>query len=145
MAEKTFLFGMNAKLYQGEEGDLLANLDEVSNVKDVTVTLEASEADVTTRGNQGWRATAATLRGCTVEFEMLWKPSDACFAAIRTAFLTAGLVRLAALTGDRDTADSEGPMGDFAITGFTRSEPLEEGVSVSVTAKLSVFAEWVTV
>ena len=140
-----FLLGMNAKIYQGAAGGALASLTEMGNVRDVTLNLEAGEADVTTRGNQGWRATAPTLRECTAEFEMLWKPGDAGFDAIKTAYLTAGTLRLAVLTGESTVSGSEGPLGDFSITNFTRSEPLEEGVTVSVTAKLAVFAEWVEV
>ena len=151
MPTQTFLLGMNAKIYRGAEGAILADLTEMGNVKDVTVTMEAGEADVTTRANSGWRATAPTLRECTVEFEMLWKPSDEAFAAIYAAFLTGGLVRLAPLTGAKSAdgvaqvAGSDGIWGDFAITNCTRNEPLEEGVTVSVTAKLAVFDSWVEV
>ena len=140
-----FLLGMNAKIYQGPTGTDLATLTEMSNVKDVTLSLEAGEADVTTRANQGWRATAPTLRECTAEFEMLWKPGDTGFDAVKTAFLTAGTIRLAVLTGARDASGVEGPLGDFSITNFSRNEPLEEGVTVSVTAKLAVFDQWVEV
>ena len=142
---QSFILGMNAKIYQGTAGGLLTALTEMDNVKDVTLTLEAGEADVTTRANQGWRATAPTLRECTAEFEMLWKPGDTGFDAVKTAFLTAGNIRLAVLTGANDATGSEGPLGDFAITNFSRSEPLEEGVTVSVTAKLAVFDQWVEV
>jgi len=147
---QTFLLGMNAKIYQGTAGESLQNLSEVDNVKDVSLNLEAGEADVTTRGNSGWRATAPTLRECTAEFEMLWKPGDTAFEAIKTAFLTAGTLRLAVLTGAKSAdgidpvTGSEGPLGDFSITNFSRNEPLEEGVTVSVTAKLAVFDEWIT-
>ena len=140
-----FLLGMNAKIYQGAAGGDLASLAEMANVKDVTLSLEAGEADVTTRANQGWRATAPTLRECTAEFEMLWKPGDAGFDAVKTAFLSAGTIRLAVLTGDRAASGVEGPLGDFSITNFSRSEPLEEGVTVSVTAKLATFDSWVEV
>ena len=140
-----FVLGMNAKIYQGTAGAELAALTEMANVKDVTLNLESGEADVTTRANQGWRATAPTLRECTAEFEMLWKPGDAGFDAVKTAFLTSGSIRLAVLTGDRAASGTEGPLGDFSITNFSRNEPLEEGVTVSVTAKLAVFAEWVEV
>jgi hypothetical protein len=136
---------MNAKIYQGAAETALASLTEMSNVRDVTLTLEAGEADVTTRANQGWRATAATLRECTVEFEMLWLPSDAGFQAIRDAYLNSTKVCLAVLTGANDAAGSEGPHGDFAISSFSRKEPLEEGVSVSVTAKLAKYTAWVEV
>ena len=100
---------------------------------------EAGEADVTTRANLGWRATAPTLRECTAEFEMVWDPTDAGFTAIKTAFLTAGMIALKIL----DKAGGQGPDGDFAITSFSRNEALEEAITVSVTAKLAVFRSWV--
>ncbi len=141
----TFVLGMNAKVYQGAAGVDLASQNEITNVKDVTLNLEAGEADVTTRANGGWRGTAATLRDCTVEFEMLYEPGNTQYEAMKTAFLSSGTVALAALTGEKATSGSEGPRGDFSITNFSRSEPLEEGVMVSVTAKLAKFEEWVEV
>jgi len=131
-----FILGMNAKIYHGTAGTTAST--ELTNVKDVTLNLEAGEADVTTRGNQGWRATAPTLRECTAEFEMQWKPGDTGFEAVKTAFLTAGTISLLVLTEE----DGEGPDGDFSITSFSRSEPLEESITVSVTAKLAVFRTW---
>jgi len=142
---QTFLLGMNAKIYQGPEGSALGALTEADNVKDVTLTLEAGEADVTTRANQGWRATAPALRDCSAEFEMLWKPGDPAFEAIKTAYLSSTPLRLAVLTGEAATSGTEGPLGDFSITNFSRNEPLEEAVMVSVTAKLAEFEEWVEV
>ena len=35
--------------------------------------------------------------------------------------------------------------GSFSITSFSRNEALEEAITVSVTAKLAVFDEWVEV
>ena len=141
----TFVLGKDAKVYQGAAGGDLATLAEMSNVKDVTLNLEAGEADITTRANGGWKATAASLRECSVEFEMVWKPGDAGFDAIKTAFLAGELVELAVLDGAKDAAGSQGPKGSFSVTGFSRSEPLEEAITVKVTAKLSVFDEWVVV
>ena len=142
-----FLLGMNAKIYQGaaaaDPATLSpATLTEMGNVKDVTLSLEAGEADITTRANSGWRATAPTLRECSCEFEMVWKPGDAGFEAIKTAFLSAGTVALAVLTGAHDETGAEGPVGNWSITNFSRSEALEEAVTVSVTAKLAAFGQW---
>ena len=142
MSAKTFLLGMNAKAYQGAAGAALSALLAMDNVKDVSLNLEAGEADVTTRANNGWRANAATLRECTAEFEMLWKPGDLVFQAVKKAYLTSGTIRMAFLTGAIDGEDAEGPVGDFSIPKFSRNEPLEEGVSVPVTAKLAVFDKW---
>lgn len=140
----TFQLGKDAKIYYGAEGDPLTGLTEMGNVTNVSLTLEASEADVTTRANSGWRATVATLKSCSVEFEMQFKPSDAGFTAIQTAFMNSGLIRLAPLTGDKSVAGNEGPMGDFSVTNFSRDEALEEAIKYKVTAKLAVYDSWVT-
>ncbi|MEW6198051.1 MAG: phage tail tube protein [Planctomycetota bacterium] len=132
-----FALGMNAKLYYGTAGGPAST--EMTNVRNVTLNLEAGEADVTTRANTGWRATAPTLRECSVEFEMVWDPADAGFTAIKNAYLTAGLIALKVL----DKEGGQGPDGDFSITSFSRSEELEEAITVSVTAKLAVFRNWV--
>jgi len=133
-----FILGMNAKIYYGTAGSTASS--ELSNVRDVTVTLEAGEADVTTRANDGWRATAPTLKECTVEFEMVWKTTDAGFTAIKNAFLNNTTIALLVLS----ESGGEGMDGDFSITNFSRNEPLEEAITVSVTAKLATFREWTT-
>jgi len=66
-----YVMGMNAKLYYGAAAAALGAMTELSNVKDLTVTLDAGEADITTRANSGWRATAATLREATVTWDMV--------------------------------------------------------------------------
>ena len=137
-----FILGMKAKLYHGAADAALTAMTEVSNVKDLTLTMEAGEADVSTRANQGWRATAPTLRECTCEFDMVWKAGDTAFEAIKTAFLNATTVGLAILTDDKATAGAEGPRGNFSITGFTRNESLEEAIVVNVTAKMAKFLAW---
>jgi hypothetical protein len=137
---------MDAKTYyHATGGTALASLTELTNIKDLTLSLEAGEADVTTRANSGWKATGATLKEASVEFEMVWLPSDAGFAAIRDAFLNSTVIALAVLDDDRDTVGSEGLRGDFSVTGFSRNEALEEAITVSVTLKLAVFTEWVEV
>jgi len=124
-----YRLGLEGKLYYGDAGSLASN--ELKNAKDVTLNLEAAEADVTTRGNNGWRATVAALKDASVEWEMVWDTEDAGFVAIKNAYFAGGPIALAILDG----ADGEGLDADFAITSFSRSEPLEEGMSVSVTAK----------
>ena len=139
----TYVLGMNAGLYQGAAGATdPATMTEVDNVRDVTLNLEAGEADLTPRGHSGWRATAPTLRECTVEFQMVWRPGDTVFDAIKTAFLAAGTVTLAVLDQKATVSGAQGPLGDFAITNFSRNESLEEAIVADVTAKLARFEEW---
>ena len=110
-----------------------ATWTELKNVKDLTLNLEAGEADVTTRANSGWRATVATLKEASVEFEMVWDTGDAGFAAIKNAFFNNDPIGLQIL----DAAAGQGLQADFSITNFSRSEALEEAITVSVTAKVT--------
>ncbi len=139
----TYVLGMNAGLYQGVAGATTpGSMTEVDNVRDVTLSMEAGEADITTRGNSGWRATAPTLRECSVEFQMVWKPGDSVFDAIKSAFLSAETVALAVLDQKVAVSGAQGPLGDFSITNFSRNEALEEAIVADVTAKLAKFVEW---
>ena len=141
-----FLLGMNAVLYYdtniGTAAVGVSAMTTLTNIRDNSLTLDAGEADVTTRGNSGWRATAATLREATADFEMLWLTGDAGFEAFRDAYLANGEIHLAILDQVYTTTGAQGLKGDFTVTSFTRSEPLEEAETVSVTVKLSSFSEW---
>jgi len=105
----------------------------LGNTRDVTLNLEAGEADVTTRANSGWRATVATLKEASVEFEMVWDTGDVGFTAIKNAFFNTDPIGLRIL----DAAAGQGLQGDFSITNFSRSEALEEAITVTVTAKVT--------
>ena len=140
--------GMEAKLYRNTGTYAAPTWVEMLNVKDLTLNLEASEADVTTRGNAGWRATIAALKDGSIEFEMVWDTSDADFTAIKDAFFGNTSVEFAVMDGDITTTGSQGLRAEMSITNFSRSEPLEEAIGVSVTAKPTYATDapsWMTV
>ena len=121
--------GMTCKAYYGVAGSIAANL--MPNVTDVTINLSTDEADATTRGNNGWKATVGTLKEGSIDFTMIWDTDESGFTAIKNAWLDSEAVALAFL----DEENGEGLDADFSITNFTRNEPLKEVVTVSVTAK----------
>ena len=123
------ILGMNAVMKYGTAGTR-AN-STLSNVRNVTLNMETGESDVTTRANGGWRATVSTLKDASVEFEMVWEPTDAGFTAIKNAFFNNSAVALLVLS----SSAGEGLDADFMITSFSREEQLEEAIMVSVTAK----------
>lgn len=133
------VLGLSAKLYRGTAGQKAATL--VTNVKDVTLNLESGEADVTTRATQGWKASAATLKEASLEFTILYDTSDADFTAFQTAYFSNTPIALfisdgaTTGTGTSTTSSEHGLDADFSITGFTLEQPLEEAVSVKITAK----------
>lgn len=127
--------GLDAKLYRNT-GTIGSNIwSEVSNVRDVTLNLETGEADVTTRGNDGWRATVGTLKDAGIEFEMVWDTEDANFTAFKDAFFDGTPIELLVADGSMDEAGAQGLRAVCRIITFTRSEALEEAITVSVTAK----------
>lgn len=129
--------GMEAVLnYKTGGQDGAGSWVELANVRDVTLMLEAGEADVTTRANSGWRAVVATLKEASVEFEMVWDTADAGFGAVKDAYLNNAPIGMQILDGSSSGA-GEGLQADFMITSFSRSESLEEAITVSVTAKVT--------
>ena len=122
------VLGLNAKLLRGTAGSTAAT--EVKNVKDLTLNLESGEADVTTRATGGWRASAAPLKEASLEFGILYDTEDADFQAFQEAYFGNTPLSLFITDGSGGGLDA-----DWSITGFTVEQPLEEAVSVSVTAK----------
>jgi hypothetical protein len=148
------VLGMNAKIYYGDAeigtpvddaAVLAVNWTVMGNARDVTLDLSTAEADITARDNDGWRATVATLKEGSVEFEMRWDPTNAGFTAIKTAYFTNVLISLLVLDGADDVAGNQGLAANFSITDFSRTEPLEDAIGVSVTAKPTSAQYWYTV
>ena len=122
------IFGLNCVLYRGEAGQTAST--EMTNVKDVEMNLTTGEADITTRAANGWRSYAATLKEASLTFQMNYESDDVDLKAIQTAFMNNSAI--AFLVGDDK---GNGLDADFVITEFNIPQPLEEAVTVSVTAK----------
>ena len=122
------ILGLNCVLYRGTAGQTATT--EMTNVKDVELNLTTGEADITTRAANGWRAYAATLKEASLTFQMNYESDDVDLKAIQTAFMNNSAI--AFLVGDDK---GNGLDADFVITEFNIPQPLEEAVTVSVTAK----------
>ena len=122
------VLGLDAKLMRGTAGATAAT--EVKNVKDLTLNLESGDADVTTRATKGWKASVATLKEASLEFNMLYDTEDADFTAFQTAYFSNTPLALFVTDGNGSGLDA-----DWSITGFSMEQNLEEAVTVSVTAK----------
>lgn len=125
------VLGLNAKLLRGAAGTQGAT--EMKNVKDLTLSIESGDADVTTRAAKGWRASVATLKEATLEFEMNYDTEDEDFGAVQDAFFNNTPLAFFVSDGAGNGLDA-----DWVITGFNVEQPLEEATTVSVTAKPTV-------
>ena len=122
--------GLDAKLFRGTAGTQ-GNI-EVTNVKDVSLSLESGEADVTTRKAKGWKLSVATLKEASLEITILYDTEDEDFIAFKEAYVSNTPISLFVTDGD---TTAHGLDADFSVTGFTVDQPLEEAVTVKVTAK----------
>ena len=142
-----YILGMDAKLYYGStvlvsSDASLGDWTEFDILTDVTLNLSTGESDITTRANSGWRATAPTLKDGSIDFEIVYKADDAGFEKIETAWDTNAEIAIAAMDGDITDAGSRGLTGNFTVTNFTRTEPLEEAIKYAVTLKPSSYTDW---
>lgn len=119
-----------------------ATLTELTQVRDVTLNLTKATADVSTRGNNGWRATAATLKEASVDFEIVAKAGDAGVEAIRNAFMNNTEIPLVFVDDAIAIEDAEGPAGNWEVSQFNRTEALEDAVKYQVTVTFSSFQQW---
>lgn len=135
-----FVLGKDCKLYRNTGTYATPTWNIIDSAADVTLELETAEADVTTRGNNGWRANVATLKDASIQFEMVWDPAADDNTALVNAFLNNSVIELLVLDGPVSTNGSQGLRASCMITGFSRSEPLEEAVKTQVTAKPTLAA-----
>ena len=144
-----FTLGMNAKLYRaaalfnGVTDSVVdaATLTEMTNVRDLSISGSTGEADVTVRGNLGWRQTASTLRSLEIQMDMVHDEADSDYLAIIDAWLNNTEIALVALNGGTG-ANSDGPASNWMVTQVDRDESLEEALKVSVTLKASSYTQW---
>ena len=132
------VLGLDAKLWIAEpiaDGSA-GSYSEVTNVRNVSLSLETAEADVTTRSNNGWRATTPTLKDASVEFEMIYDTDDTVgFAKVQAAFLNDTDLWVKVLDGGANDTAGDGLVAKCRVTNFSINQSLEEAVTASVSLK----------
>lgn len=125
--------GFEGKLYRA----LASAWSEVTNVKDLSLSIEKGEADVTTRANAGWKATIGALKDASIEFDMVYDTADSAQTAFRNAFLNNSTMTMLIMDGDYNAAAaaSQGLQCVVHVTKFELPQNLEEAMMVKVAIK----------
>lgn len=100
-------------------------------VRDLTVDLTATEVDDTARDCQGWESARAGLRKLAVNFDMLVVQGDSVHSSLKTAFANGTKLASVNVKDKYNNAIT----ADMYCTRFTRNEPLDGVVTVSVTLR----------
>jgi MinD superfamily P-loop ATPase len=108
-----------------------STFQEVTTVRNVTMTIEDAEADATTRGNMGWRVMLQTLRSLSVEVETVWDVESQQLMKLVKAHRDRNPVRVRVL----DASAGAGVEFVAVVTSVRRQEPLEDVVTATITLK----------
>lgn len=127
--------GLDAVLYRNTATYATPTWSEITNARDVTLNLEAGEADASRRGGGGWEEVLKALKSGSIEFELLYDNADAEFIAIRDAFFNDTSLDMLALDGDVATSGSQGLRVVCQVMNFSRNEPLTDALTVNVSVK----------
>lgn len=127
------VLGLNCRLFIQSDGVAGSNgWTEMTNVRDLAVNLDSERADVTTRGNNGFRAEIGTLKNGSITFDAVFDTADAVFTALQAAFFANSLVGVRALTGDPAAQATQGLVADMAVVNFSQTQNLADAVTVSI-------------
>lgn len=102
----------------------------IAYAQDVELSMSASEIDITTRNDSGWKKFLQGLKEWGATVDHLWIPTDAGLQAIRDAYVD-GSELLATFYDD----SGKGFSGQVLVTGMTFPQPLDDGVDLNVTLK----------
>lgn len=125
----------NAKFYRNTGSYGTPTWDLINNVKDLTLSLDKDEVDITTRGSGGFKEFIDGMIDASIDFGMVWDTEDTDFAAIRTAFFAKTAVEFLILDGLVATTGSQGLRVTCMVKSFTRNENLGEALMADVTLR----------
>jgi predicted secreted protein len=137
---QTYLLGRDAKLYVGAPGSTPTT--EIKDVKDLTVTLNQAEIDVTTRKAKGWKVFAGGLREVEVSFGLLVPKASAEGKLFLNAYKGAENGTAAYLAMKIIDTDEDGIFSfdaDWLITECSEDQNLEDAIKFSVKAKPTIY------
>ncbi len=126
--------GKDFKLYRNSDDpyDNSPTWTLVDNVRDLTRNLEKALADASIRGST-FRQQVGTLKDLSLDFQMVYDPSDTDLVAYENAFYDDSNIETLILDGPIGTAGSKGIRFMAQITKFTVNEALEDVGLVDVT------------
>lgn len=132
------LIGANASLYYAGTDGAWSRVD---NVRDLNVTIEAPTYDETPADTTGRRANGSGPLEAAITWGMVWDASDPALQFILAAFLAGDRVDLFAIDGG-DISEAEasgaGMWLPCEILAFTPSQPIDDIISVAITAKPTI-------
>jgi hypothetical protein len=147
MASVVIKLGKDAVILRNTNTYASPSWTAITNVTDVTLTMEKSEEDVSTRGSGGWDLSVFPSKSASVEFQMNHDPADTDWIALHASFISDTAIELLVLNGPNSTG-SQGLRATMQVGKFNKGQPLKGAQRDDVMAKPTVSANapaWVTI
>lgn len=117
--------GHEYKLYIGADGGAIGTAATLfGEIRDVTVQMDATEVDATTRANDGWRDIQPGLKTWGMEFDLVIKGGDTTRETIEGFFDSAAKFPIKVLDG----AGGEGFQALASVGNWGEDQPLDDVV-----------------
>lgn len=130
-----FVLGIDCKLYRNAGSYASPTWTVMNEVKDCRLAINVGEADVTTRGGNGWEQIAPVMKSASIEFGLLNVPGSANVTALINALIGLSSIELLCLDGAYNVAGSRGLRALCGIFSTTRNEELRNATQFEMSAK----------
>ena len=117
--------GCAAKAYYNTGTNAIPVWVEIPMAKDVTINIESSDLDSTSRESLCFKMSAQGLKTVSVDMQLLYQPGTAAFDALRAAYFADTAQEYAFMDGDVATSGSEGIRLFGEIFSFGQEQGLD--------------------
>lgn len=118
----------------GFQGGLYTNTGtpvKIAQVREATLSIEASEIETTSFDSNGWVENIPGLKSWSVDAEALFDPADATHTDLYEALVNGEILTINLYP--KDAASAKGYSGSVIVTSFEVGVPNDDAVTVSLT------------
>lgn len=132
--------GGDCKVYRNTNTNASPTLVEVPEFKDVTLSIQIDQADISDR-QSGYKKFWDAQKEVTLSGAITYRQGNSNFDALRAAALAGTAIQFYILDGDSTTSGNQGLKVYMKIFGFDSNQPLSEGVTYDLELKPTYFEE----
>lgn len=149
---QTHVMGFEAKLYRNTGTNASPTWNEIGNCRDLSLADSMTDVDVSARDGGGFAMSDVGLQTLELTFQMNANYGDDDFTALQTAYYARTPLLFAVASGPIAQAGTQYVKFAGIITGFARSEALDDAGRYDVTIKVTrateagtlILPAWVT-
>jgi len=121
--------GMDAEFRVG------ASPTVVAKARNVKLSADAAEIDITSRASSGWKEFVQGLKSWTIDCDLLWVTDDAGMELLEAAFRNGTALAVYMTDQANAQAQAQGWSGSAIITKMERNDPLEGEITINFSCR----------